>query len=155
MGINMTYAVFYDPFFFGTSNYYYAILYEINNTGFKPIRIVKINENPYGDVYFVISNPYMITNIKPIFILDYNPKPRYVYAYRLIKTEKYYVNEGDAKEFANLLADVLSRRNKQYIIEYLINLVRVYIVEGLSKEEALKILEKYESVVLWLLSEKI
>jgi hypothetical protein len=150
----MTYAVFYDPFFFGTSNYYYAILYEINNKECKPIRIVKINENPYGDVYFVISNPNMITNIKPIFILDYNPKPRYVYAYRLIKTKSYYVGAEYIKEFAKLLADKLSKSNKQYIIKSLINVVRVYIVEGLSKEETLKILEEYEPVVLWLLSEK-
>jgi len=150
----MTYALFYDFFFFGNSNYYYMILYEINDKEYKPIRIVKVNENPYGDVYFVISNPNMITNLKPIFILDYTPKPRYVYAYRIIKTESYYVGAEYSKEFANLLAYEFSMSNKQYIIEDLINIVRVYIVDGLSKEEALKILEEYEPIVLWIVSEK-
>lgn len=134
-----------------------------------PIRIsyyIPFNENPYKDVYFIVTESIYLcpfispktdkfyTNMTPLFARRYHDRYIYIYSTRILY-EKGYIKIG-----AELLLDELREeyRSKHgnvppnFIIIESGKYGYIMLCSQVPKEEALKIIKDYESVVLWELS---
>jgi len=129
---------------------------------FKFIKVYYGIKNPYNEIYFIYLNKvfidnissktvYIKTNVKPLWVSEVKDEILYIYTVRLLheKEELFSIDEHDEL----ILELVANKYLKNNVFHYFLTassyFKRVYLFEPISKDEAIKIMEEYESTVLW------
>jgi len=123
---------------------------------FKPIKRVRVENNPYGDVYFAkvykwTSNTgasVVRTTLRPFMKDD-------IFVFKLLHEKLIYPHKDGyynwidmaQKEYLSKAKDPI--RTKDYIVCQMVGEVHIYIVKQVFENEALDLIFMYEPVVLW------
>jgi len=122
-------------------------------------KYVNILHNPYGDVYFIITDAFQEegdgfeTTLKPIFIYQHDKYNFFkIYGLRPIY-ERHNDNSLSLARDIDVARKEYAEKHgsmpKHYIGAYAFGFSHVCLCEEVSRDEALKIINDYEPLVLW------
>jgi hypothetical protein len=139
-----------------------ASLYQYNDGKFKFIKYYYEIENIYGDVYFLQVNADFLsndiidkellvkTNVNPLWIHEeINGDIYYIYAVKLLIDEELWFPVNTAEEPIFKYISNRYGNNIHYFLTQSYKHRRIYLVEPINKEEALRIMNEYEPIILW------
>jgi hypothetical protein len=128
-----------------------ATIFLLKNDEVKVVKEIKLNYNPYGDIYvvYIFWDDVVNTNVEPIFdevyVEGYEVK---IYAFRLLK---YDIQPYTPRFFPFVFEDNLQINNSQhYIVWYDLDEYKsTYIVEPVSREVFMNVIKQNEIIILW------
>jgi hypothetical protein len=141
----------------------YATVFLLQNDNVKPIKVIYLNYNPYGDIYFIrikyedFWSSYVSTNLKPLWseILEYEDLISIFGVKLLYRGIGYSIIYNDRDLFEYVTKKYLQKTKSTIIPEYYFvtndkyKYKSIYLVNPINKEEAIKIITDNEHIVLW------